>query len=166
MLLAAASFVARLQGNIAIENEQRQIILRGMRGAVRYGTAESAKLYSLPIHVFGKTGTATEIDGYRSQGWFVGFVSSFDEDASDKDAFAPDKVKLAVLVFLARGHGSDAAELARPIFDEYSRFAMDEHENIFAMGGHGEEQQGGAESRQPRVSASSRIRVCRSRSPC
>ena len=135
---SAASFVARLQVNIAIENEQRQIILRGMRGAVRYGTAESAKLYSLPIHVFGKTGTASEIDGYRSQGWFVGFVSSFDEDASDKDAFAPDKVKLAVLVFLARGHGSDAAELARPIFDEYSRFAMDEHENIFAMGGHGE----------------------------
>jgi penicillin-binding protein 2 len=122
----AASFVARLQGNIGIEHEQRQIILRGMRGAVRYGTAESAKLYSLPIHVFGKTGTANEINGYRSQGWFVGFVSSLDENAGDMEAFAPEHVKLAVLVFLARGHGSDAAELARPIFDEYSRVAMED----------------------------------------
>jgi SpoIID/LytB domain protein len=138
-MAAAASFVAKLQGNIGIENEQRQIILKGMRGAVRYGTAESAKLYSLPIHVFGKTGTATEIDGYRSQGWFVGFVASSDEDAGDAAAAAPDKVKLAVLVFLARGHGSDAAELARPIFDEYSRVAIETGGDTFAMGQHGED---------------------------
>ncbi|HEV2826194.1 MAG TPA: SpoIID/LytB domain-containing protein, partial [Pyrinomonadaceae bacterium] len=133
-LASAGSFVAKLQSNIGIDNEQRQIILKGMRGAVRYGTAESAKLYSLPIHVFGKTGTANEINGYRSQGWFIGFVSSCDEDAGDAAAFAPDNVNLAVLVFLARGHGSDAAELARPIFDEYSRVAMEERRDAETRG--------------------------------
>jgi stage II sporulation protein D len=116
---AAQGFVPEQQGEVAIESDQRQIILKGLRGAVRYGTAESAKLYSLPAYVFGKTGTATEINGYRSQGWFVGFVSSLSENESDE--FAPENVKLAVLVFIAKGHGSDAAELARPIFDEYAR---------------------------------------------
>jgi stage II sporulation protein D len=159
----AASFVSEQPTtNVAIASEQRQIILKGMRGAVRYGTAESAKLYSLPIHVFGKTGTANEIDGYRSQGWFVGFVSSFDEGAGDTDAFAPAKVKLAVLIFLARGHGSDAAELALPIFEEYSRVVM-EGQDTFAMAGDGEDTREAPSlrvpaSRLPIVSAST-VRV-------
>ena len=116
---AAPGFVPERQGEVAIESEQRQIILKGLRGAVRYGTAESARLYSLPAYIFGKTGTATEINGYRSQGWFVGFVSSPGENGADESA--PENVKLAVLVFIAKGHGSDAAELARPILDEYAR---------------------------------------------
>ncbi|HUS11952.1 MAG TPA: SpoIID/LytB domain-containing protein [Pyrinomonadaceae bacterium] len=124
---SAAGFVAEQQANVVIKSEQLQIILKGMRGAVRYGTAESANLYSLPVHILGKTGTATEINGYRSQGWFIGFVSSPDQNASDASHFTPDKINLAVLVFLAKGHGSDAAELARPVFAEYSRVATEEH---------------------------------------
>lgn len=120
-IAAAAGFRPELRANIAIDDEHRNLILKGMRGAVRYGTAESASLYSLPIYVFGKTGTATEINGYRSQGWFVGFASAIDDHATDESEFAPDKVKLAVLVFLAKAHGSDAAEVSRPIFEEYSR---------------------------------------------
>ena len=127
---SAAGFVQAQQANVVIESEQRRIILKGMRGAVRYGTAESANLYSLPMHIFGKTGTATEINGYRSQGWFIGFVSSPDENAGDASHFTPDKINLAVLVFLAKGHGSDAAELARPVFAEYSRVAMEGNRDI------------------------------------
>ena len=74
-LASAANFTPKLRADITVKAEHRDLILRGMRGAVRYGTAESAGLYSLPAYVFGKTGTATEIDGFRTQGWFVGFAS-------------------------------------------------------------------------------------------
>ena len=99
------------------------LIGNGMRGAVRYGTAETASLYSLPVYIFGKTGTATQINGFRSQGWFVGFASPLDNSSTAESESMPKSVKLAVLVFLTRAHGSDAAEVARPIFEEYSRFA-------------------------------------------
>jgi stage II sporulation protein D len=129
-------FVPKLRTRMMIKEEYRNLILKGMRGAVRYGTAETAKLYSLPVNVFGKTGTATEIDGYRTQGWFVGFASGLsDETTAEEDpktetesspdtAFAPERVELAVLVFLPKAHGSEAAEVARPIFAEYARFEI------------------------------------------
>ena len=116
-----AHFVPELRARLMIEDEHRSLILKGMRGVVRYGTAETAKLYSLPIYIFGKTGTATEINGYRTQGWFVGFASEPKETTIDESDFAPERVKLAVLVFLAKAHGSEAAEVARPIFDEFAR---------------------------------------------
>jgi stage II sporulation protein D len=120
-LAASAGFVPKLRANVLMKDEHRNLILKGMRGAVRYGTAESASLYSLPIFVFGKTGTATEINGYRSQGWFVGFASAIEDKATDESELAPENVKLAVLVFLAKAHGSEAAEVSRTIFEEYSR---------------------------------------------
>jgi stage II sporulation protein D len=119
----AKGFVPELRASVAIEDEHRNIIIKGMRGAVRYGTAETAKLYSLPAYVFGKTGTATEINGFRTQGWFVGFASGPSDVTQEASAIAPADVDFAVLVFLARAHGSDAAEVARPIFDEYLRSA-------------------------------------------
>jgi len=119
-IASAAHFVPDLRARLMIKDEHRNIILKGMRGAVRYGTAETARLYSLPIHVFGKTGTATEINGYRTQGWFVGFASQPNQDTNEEAEYAPEKVKLAVLVFLTKAHGSEAAEVARPVFDEYA----------------------------------------------
>jgi SpoIID/LytB domain protein len=119
-IASAAGFVPQLRARLMISNDHRSLILKGMRGAVRYGTAETASLYSLPIYVFGKTGTATELNGYRTQGWFVGFASQLNNDAKEESEFAPERVKLAVLVFLAKAHGSEAAEVARPIFDAYA----------------------------------------------
>jgi stage II sporulation protein D len=116
----AAHFVPELRTQLLIKDEHRSLILKGMRGVVRYGTAETANLYSLPIYIFGKTGTATEINGYRTQGWFVGFASG-DDNPTDEAESAPETVKLAVLVFLAKAHGSEAAQVARPIFDEFAR---------------------------------------------
>ena len=96
-----------------ISAAHRKVLIEGMRGAVNYGTAEKSGLSKLPQYVFGKTGTSTASNGFRTQGWFVGF-------AADKPATgvpAPQQVKLGVLVFLKRAHGSQAAEIASKIFD-------------------------------------------------
>ncbi|HYU99945.1 MAG TPA: SpoIID/LytB domain-containing protein [Pyrinomonadaceae bacterium] len=114
-----ANFAAEVRANIEIKDRDRELIVKGMRGAVRYGSAEKANLYSLPVYIFGKTGTATEINGFRTHGWFVGIASQGTEAATDSEA-APDKIKLAVLVLLAKGHGFEAAKVARPIFDEFA----------------------------------------------
>jgi stage II sporulation protein D len=120
-LPATSKVSPEVQSVVAIDSAPRELIVKGMRGAVRYGTAEAANLYSLPIYIFGKTGTATEINGYRTHGWFVGFAARANNDGNDSAVPPPDKVELAVLVFLARAHGVDAAEVARPIFAEFSK---------------------------------------------
>src|SRR5688572_226770 len=95
---------------VSISDSERELLLAGMRGTVRFGTAEKANLDSLPSYVIGKTGTATPLRGFRSQGWFVGL------------AFAPNKppipenLTLALIVYLKNGHGSDAAQVAAPLF--------------------------------------------------
>jgi stage II sporulation protein D len=125
-LALSANSESQTLANVNIAASERDLILKGMRGAVRYGTAETAHLYSLPIQVFGKTGTATELNGYRSQGWFVGFAAR--ANAAREIELPPASVNLAVLVFLGKGHGSDAAEVAQPIFAEYSRLTAAEAE--------------------------------------
>ncbi len=118
-------FKPKLQSNLLINDDQRETIIRGMRGAVRYGTAETAGLYKLPGYIFGKTGTATQINGFRSQGWFVGFATDADRGGPDDSHTSPERVRLAVLVFLTKAHGSEAAEVARPVFDEYTRSGVE-----------------------------------------
>ena len=115
-----AGFAADVQANVEIKGLDRQVIVKGMRGAVRYGSAEKANLYSLPIYIFGKTGTATEINGFRTHGWFIGIASQAANNGAAESEAAADKVNLVVLVFLNRGHGFEAAEVARPIFAEFA----------------------------------------------
>jgi SpoIID/LytB domain protein len=105
--------VARL----AVAPEHRVAILEGMRGAVRFGTASKAGLGALPFEVFGKTGTSTMANDYRSQGWFVGFAA----ERNAAEGIPPESVKLAVLVFIKRSHGADSARVARTVFEEYAR---------------------------------------------
>src|SRR6267142_4787418 len=85
----------------------------GMRGAVTFGTASKSELNRLPGFVFGKTGTSTPQDDYHTDGWFVGLAGD------DAEAPSPEKVRLAVLVFLKRARGLDAAEVAKSIFESY-----------------------------------------------
>lgn len=131
---AQENFNSRERTTLEIEPEYRALIIKGMRGAVAYGTAAHAGLDTLPQFVFGKTGTSTPKDDFRStHGWFVGFASERSvgdgSTASDgnhlatrvEDKSAPEDVHLAVLVFLKRAHGSECAEAARPIFEEYAR---------------------------------------------
>jgi stage II sporulation protein D len=110
------NFQTRVAANVPIDPEQRAVILAGMRDAVRFGTAGKSGLSSLSLNVFGKTGTSTPFKGFRTQGWFVGLASD-----SDGDSPAAESFTLAVLVFLKRSHGSDAAAVSRPIFEEFAR---------------------------------------------
>jgi cell division protein FtsI/penicillin-binding protein 2 len=120
----AKDFVPQLRATLMINDEQRSLIVEGMRGAVRYGTAERAKLHSLPLYIFCKTGTSTQTNGFRTQGWFVGFASAVDDGQNSESLSAPGNLKLAVLVFVKKAHGADAAEIARPIFEAYARKAQ------------------------------------------
>ena len=125
---APGDFRAEELARLDITPDERALLLSGLRGAVRYGTAAPADLASLPTHVFGKTGTATdEADGFHTHGWFVGLASEREGQATrtpvaaQADADAPAEVKLAVLVFLKRGQGKESASVARAVFAEHAR---------------------------------------------
>jgi SpoIID/LytB domain protein len=121
-------FRAVERSKINIESQHRAIIVDGMRGAIRYGTARAAKLDSLPLTIIGKTGTAMPAKGIRNNGWFVGFAAAFQSSGELDQA----QFDLAVLVLLSRAHGSEAAELARPIFETYANEA--DHQRAQAQG--------------------------------
>ncbi|MDX6709322.1 MAG: stage sporulation protein, partial [Blastocatellia bacterium] len=104
---------AVLRSTIAIQPAFRSLLMDGMRGAVTFGTASKSELNRLPWFVFGKTGTSTPQDDYHTDGWFVGLAGD------DAEAPSPEKVRLAVLVFLKRARGLDAAEAAKSIFESY-----------------------------------------------
>jgi stage II sporulation protein D len=112
----AENFNAVERSEIHIAAVHRAIITEGMAGAVRYGTARSAGLDRLPLTILGKTGTANPPKGFRTNGWFIGFAGAFQSNRP----LDSSEVKLAVLVLLARAHGSQAAEVARPIFETYA----------------------------------------------
>jgi len=107
--------VRKVRAQLLIDDKERSMLLDGMRGAVTFGTAEKAGLDSLPAHVIGKTGTSTQLGGFRTQGWFVGIA--FEPDAPPD----PENAQLLVVVYLKNAHGSDAAKLVRPIFEEVSK---------------------------------------------
>ena len=106
----ANAYAALFNGKIRIDEQHRAILMQGMRGTVEFGTAEKVDLDSLPTFVIGKTGTSTPLQGFRPQGWFAGV------------AFAPDTkaAQLIVVVYLKNGHGSDAAAVARSIFEAFA----------------------------------------------
>ena len=118
-------FAPAVRARLDIEPAHRSLLLAGMRGAVAHGTASRAGLATLPVYAFGKTGTSTPQDGWRAQGWFVGFAAGRAAPgggpASGGAEPAPGEVRLTVLVFLKRSRGSEAAELARPVFEAYAR---------------------------------------------
>ncbi|HEX8127690.1 MAG TPA: SpoIID/LytB domain-containing protein [Pyrinomonadaceae bacterium] len=125
---APENFRAEELARLDITPDERALLLSGLRGAVRYGTAAPADLASFPTHVFGKTGTATDAsDGFHTHGWFVGLASEREAHASrsnatsQADAPAPHEVKLAVIVFLKRGQGKESASVARAVFAEHAR---------------------------------------------
>lgn len=100
-----------------INPDHRSLLIKGMRGAVEYGTAEKANLDELSLNIFGKTGTASGEGNNRMQGWFVGFAA----DAETKGRVPnPDEIKLAVLVFIKGAHGSDCAQISKQIFTTFA----------------------------------------------
>ena len=97
--------------NFAVAPDHRRLLVESMRDVILYGTASRSGLSDLPFYVFGKTGTSTSSNGFRTQGWFVGFVA----DNEPSEIPAADRINLGILVFLKRAHGSECAEIARRI---------------------------------------------------
>jgi SpoIID/LytB domain protein len=114
----ANNFTSRERASLNIAPAHRTLLLKGMRGAVIYGTAAPAGLGSLPQYLFGKTGTATSNDDFHTHGWFIALASEL--DATDQPP--PGSIHLAVLVFLKRAHGAECASVARPVLEEYARW--------------------------------------------
>ncbi|HJZ69276.1 MAG TPA: penicillin-binding transpeptidase domain-containing protein, partial [Blastocatellia bacterium] len=113
----ADKFASDEQKTLHIDESRRAALIEGMRGAVVYGTAEKSGLASLPIFIFGKTGTSTSSNAFRRQGWFVSFAA----DANSAAEATPESLGLAVLVFIKRSHGSGAAAVSKRVFEEYSK---------------------------------------------
>jgi stage II sporulation protein D len=119
----ASAKAPHVRSQLQIGKEERAIVLAGMRGAVRFGTAEKAGLAALPGYIVGKTGTSTPLRGFRSQGWFVGF--SFAPGKPPE----PENLQLAVVVYLKKAHGAEAAQVAAPLFRE----SIPENQSVAAV---------------------------------
>lgn len=103
----------QLRSELRIDDKERELLRRGLAGAVIFGTASKANYDSLPGYVLGKTGTATQLQGYHTQGWFAGIA--FPVNAKP----IPPSARLTVVVHLKNARGLDAAEVARSIFAEF-----------------------------------------------
>jgi stage II sporulation protein D len=115
----AAKTAAEERATLRIDGMHRRILIKGMRGAVEYGTAAQAGLNSLRPFVFGKTGTSTASNGFRRQGWFAGFAAT----AGGGGDPPPEAIGLGLVVFIRRGSGAECAQVSRSIFEAYSTFA-------------------------------------------
>jgi stage II sporulation protein D len=115
--VAPEAFAAEEVARLSIARPHRAVLIEGMRYSIKYGTAAQAGLDSLPLEIFGKTGTSTSSNGFRNQGWFIGFAA----EPGAVGEPAPDRVTLAVLVFLKREPGLQCAAVAREVFEEYAK---------------------------------------------
>jgi len=102
-------FEESVRSTAPVEPAYLQIVSEAMRQSVTKGVAREAAVPG--IAVAGKTGTAefgpARADrSHETHGWFVGFAPY-------------DEPEVAVVVFLQRGGGSDAAPAARAILDYY-----------------------------------------------
>lgn len=81
-------------------------VFLGLRQSITFGMAHAAQTDAM--EVAGKTGTASSRESAQSHGFFVGY--------------APAQIpEIALIVFLERGRGMDAASLAQPVFAEFGR---------------------------------------------
>jgi cell division protein FtsI/penicillin-binding protein 2 len=83
-----------------------------LRDVVCSGTGKAANIST--VQVAGKTGSATVLGNWVTHGWFVGFAPY-------------EAPEIAVVVFLKRGEGKDAARIAGIVFSDYFRGAYAEH---------------------------------------
>jgi cell division protein FtsI/penicillin-binding protein 2 len=82
------------------------LLFEGLRESVTYGMAHAAQPAS-PMKVAGKTGTAPADEGPWTHGWFAGYAPA-------------ENPEIVLVVFLEKGHGSDAAALASQIFGTFA----------------------------------------------
>jgi hypothetical protein len=84
-------------------------VFDGLEHSVSYGMAHAANVDGMRIA--GKTGTASSANSARTQGFFVGYAPA-------------EKPEIALVVFIERGRGMDAAALAQPVLAEFARRSL------------------------------------------
>ena len=139
----SSDFRVNERARIAIAPEHRALIIAGMSGAVRYGTAKNAELQGVPLNIIGKTGTSLPAKGFRTNGWFVGFASAASTSSDSNNRLDPESIDLAVLVLLSNSHGAEAATLSKPIFETFANETKEIHRRD------AEERRGSAEKQPP-----------------
>jgi cell division protein FtsI/penicillin-binding protein 2 len=80
-------------------------VLDGLEGSVEYGMAHAAHVEGLRIA--GKTGTAVSKNSAITHGFFAGYAPT-------------DKPEIALVVYIERGRGGDAAAAAQPVFAAFA----------------------------------------------
>lgn len=86
--------------------DRSPVVRRGLEGSVGYGMAHNAATAGLSIA--GKTGTASEAGQAWTHGWFAGIAEQ-------------GARRIVVVVYVPRGNGADAAELAHRFFALWRR---------------------------------------------
>ena len=104
----ANQFAAQEIRTLNLNAQHRAVLMEGMQGCTNFGSASEAGLDKLPYDVIGKTGTSGASNGFRTQGWFVSFLLH----RKSAKQVEPADLNLAVLVFLKRAHGAEAATVA------------------------------------------------------
>ena len=120
----ANNFTSQETRSININPAHRALLIEGLQGTVEFGTASDSGLAQLPYDVIGKTGTSGASNGFRTQGWFVSFLLRYKNEKN----VAPEDLHLAILVFLKRSHGSEAAGIASEFY-HHLIFANNEAQN-------------------------------------
>ena len=123
----ANQFSAQELRTINLNAQHRAVLIEGMQGCTNFGSASEAGLDKLPYDVIGKTGTSGASNGFRTQGWFVSFLLN---RKSAKNIEAQD-LNLAVVVFLKRAHGAEAATVAASFYRQliFGQTATEQTEN-------------------------------------
>jgi len=89
-------------------NEKLSPLFAGLEQSVAYGMGHEAQP-AQPMKVAGKTGTAPADEGPWTHAWFAGYAPAIDPE-------------IVIVVFLEKGHGgSDAAAVARQVFDAFAK---------------------------------------------
>jgi cell division protein FtsI/penicillin-binding protein 2 len=81
-------------------------IFQGLEDSVAFGMAHAAFVEGM--NIAGKTGTSVARNTQQTHGFFVGYAPA-------------EKPRIAVVVFLAHGHGLDAAAVAQPVFSAFAK---------------------------------------------
>jgi len=81
-------------------------VLAGLEGSVEFGMGHAAHVDGMKIA--GKTGTSEAPGRPQSHGFFAGYAPA-------------EKPEIAVMVYVERGHGGDAAALAQPVLAAFAK---------------------------------------------
>jgi cell division protein FtsI/penicillin-binding protein 2 len=100
-LLGAYRKLALEKRSGASAGEIDAAVFAGLEQSVAYGMAHAADVEGMKIA--GKTGTAASRESARTHGFFVGYAPA-------------EKPEIAVVIYLERGNGGDAAGVARGVF--------------------------------------------------